>query len=162
MAAFSDPFERIQTLACLYAGYVGDPRLEEGLQKVYDTQDQNIRAQFQAINALDCFPCLKESYEKQIADAFDKEADFMDRNYAIRYLRNVPMHYELDRFLAFVMDESQPDELRMIMAEALGWFNHSYRRNEITAAFKAALSNKSFKASDQLREEMSKTIRRIG
>ena len=162
MAAFKDPFERIQNLACIYAGYVGDPRLEAGLQKVYETQDQNIRAQFQAINALDCFTCRKEINDEQIADAFDKEADFMDRNYAIRYLRNVPMHYELDRFLEFVMDESQPDELRIIMAEALGWFNHSYRRNEITAAFKAALSNKSFKASENLREEMSKTIRRIG
>lgn len=162
MLAFSDPFERIQTLGCLYAGYVGDPRLEKGLLWVYETQDQNIRAQFQAINSLDCFTYRREINEEAIADAFDRDADFMDRNWAIRYLRNTPLHYDLDRLLAFVMDASQPEDLRVIMAEALGWFNHSYRRSEITTAFKAALSNKSFSASETLREEMSKTIRRIG
>lgn len=162
MDAFSDPYERIQRMACMYAGNIGDPRLEEGLHRVLATQDQCVRVQFQADNALDCFPCYRERNEERIADAFDTGAEFMDRNWAIRYLRNTPLHYDIDRLLDFVKDESQPEELRVIMTEALGWFNHSYRRAEIVKALGDALSGQYAAGPEKLREEIQKTIHRLG
>ena len=88
------------------------------------------------------------------------EAKEKDREDSIRYLRNNPLHYDIDKYVAFVLDESQPLRLRIVMAEALGWFNRSWQRDKIREGFKVAKSNK-FKCDPALREEMLKTLKRL-
>ena len=160
MLAFKDQYEHIQRMACIYAGDNGDPRLEEGLRYVMDTQDQNVRAQYVAKNALVCFECSREKNDKMLSDIFDNEASVKERESSIRYLRNNPLHYDVDRYVAFVLDDSQPLKLRICMAEALGWFNRSWQRDKIREGFKVAKSNK-FKCDPALREEMLKTLKRL-
>lgn len=49
----------------------------------------------------------------------------------IRFVRNNPFHYQLDRYLATVADNGNSDKIRVNMAEALGWFKYSHRKGEI-------------------------------
>ena len=160
MLAFKDPYEHIQRMACIFAGDSGDPRLEEGLREVIATQDQNVRAQYVAKGALTCFECSREKNDKMLGDIFDKEAKEKDREDSIRYLRNNPLHYDVDRYVAFVLDDSQPLKLRVVMAEALGWFDRSWQREKIKDGLKVAQSG-SFKCDPQLREEICKTLKRL-
>ena len=70
MLAFKDQYEHIQRMACIYAGDNGDPRLEEGLRYMIETQDQNVRAQYAAKNSLDCYECSRAKNDKMIGDIF--------------------------------------------------------------------------------------------
>lgn len=160
MLAMGDPYEHIMRMACIYAGDNGDPRLEEGLRHVMETQDQNVRAQYVAKDALTCFECSRQRNDKMLSDIFDKEASERDREDSIRYLRNNPLHYDVQRYVDFVLDESQPLRLRVVMAEALGWFNRSWQRDKIAKGFAVAKSNK-YNCPSELREEMNKTLKRL-
>ena len=160
MLAFRDPCENIQRMACIYAGDNGDPRLEEGLEWIVKTQDQNIRVQYVATDALRSYESHKAKLEEHIAPALDKSAPLKRRISAIRMLRNTPQHYNLSKYVDVVLDSSEDDEVRICMAEALGWCNRSWQRGVVAEGFKVARSRK-FDCSDALREEMLKTLGRL-
>ena len=158
--AFDDPYEHIQRMACIYAGDNGDPRLEEGLRRVIATQDQSVRVKYVAEGALTCFESSRAKNDEYVAGIFDASASLKERVSAIRFLRNNPLHYDVDRYVAFVLDDSQPERLRVVMAEALGWFDRSWQRKKIEDGLKIALSRK-YKCPPEVREEMIKTLRRL-
>ncbi len=160
MLAFHDPYERIQRMACIYAGDNGDPRLEEGLDWIVKTQDQNVRVQYVASDALRSYESHKAELEEHLSPALDKNAPLKKRISAIRMLRNAPQHYNLSKYVDVVLDSSEDDEVRICMAEALGWCNRSWQRGVVADGFKAARSRK-FACSDALREEMLKTLGRL-
>ncbi len=97
--------------------------------------------------------------KKQEQIIFDKNAKEKDRMMAIRLLRNYPHTGGIDSYLQFVGDEGNPDSLRVIMAEALGWFNHSYRRSDIIRGCRQLLQNNQH--PEALRLELIQTINRL-
>lgn len=99
------------------------------------------------------------SKRKQEQVIFDQQAKDDDRMMAIRLLRNYPRTGGIDRYLGFIADQQNPDALRTIMAEALGWFVHSYRRTDIINGCRKLLADEEL--SDQLRAELQQTINRL-
>ncbi len=160
MLAFHDPYEHIQRMACIYAGDSGDPRLEEGLEWVASSQDQNIRAKYVATDALRSYESHKAELEEYLSPALDRGAPLKMRISAIRMMRNTPQHYNLSKYVAVVLDSTEDEEVRICMAEALGWCNRSWQRGVVAEGFKVARSRK-FDCSDALREEMLKTLGRL-
>ena len=57
----------------------------------------------------------------------------------IRYIRNNPFHFNVEAYLKLLGNETYDKEVRIHMAEALGWFNYSYRRDEIRTAMEKML-----------------------
>ena len=98
--------------------------------------------------------------EEQMQLILDRDADPTDREFAIRSLRNYPMHWRTDDLLKMVTDPTDNESLRIVMAEALGWFCHSVEREKIAATLSDCLArDKSL--SPRLRREMAKAVKRI-
>ena len=97
----------------------------------------------------------RDKADALIADAKAKDAK---RLQSIRFLRNNPRTPNLDLYLAFLADNTAPVDLRTVMAEALGWFNLSWRKNDIVAECEKLLETSQ---PEELKEELLQTINRI-
>lgn len=97
--------------------------------------------------------------ERELAAIADATAPEDVRIAAIRSIRNNNYHEYVPQYLEFVADPAQPDHLRVMMAEALGWFTLSTRRGEILAACGELLKDR--KLPPALRAELQQTVRRL-
>ncbi|MBR1538189.1 MAG: HEAT repeat domain-containing protein, partial [Bacteroidales bacterium] len=175
LRGFDDPFEGIRRESCHMAGRVGDPRFIAPLIKIETESDEVVRAQYAAGSALTQFnpadmPAgyaaskrmqrTAKRIDEQMQTILDKSADPTERESAIRSLRNYPLHWRTDELLKMVTDPTDNEDLRIVMAEALGWFCHSVQREKIAATLSECLArDKSL--SPRLRREMAKAVKRI-
>lgn len=88
----------------------------------------------------------------------DAKAKTDKRISAIRFLRNNPRTQSLDTYLAFLNDTSVPQNLRVLMAEALGWFDLSCRKADIRFFIRKMLVEGQ---PDELKEELLQTLERL-
>ena len=88
----------------------------------------------------------------------DAKAKTDKRISAIRFLRNNPRTQSLDTYLAFLNDTSVPQNLRVLMAEALGWFDLSCRKADIRSFIRKMLVEGQ---PDELKEESLQTLERL-
>jgi hypothetical protein len=109
------------------------------------------------------FDALRKSVARQqnmkrsdVEDAFNKELKPASRVSAIRGFRNAPYHDQVPQLISIIGDEQEPLEVRVAAAEALGWFNLSYRRGEILEGLQA-ISTK----EESLAKEIEQTINRV-
>ncbi len=78
---------------------------------------------------------------------------------AIRQVRNNPFHQYVEDFIQVVKEKSNPLEIRIDMAEALGWFNLSYRKNFIRRELELFLEKETM--PKELNKEIEQTINRL-
>ena len=109
------------------------------------------------------FDALRKSVARQqnmkrsdVEDAFNKELKPASRVSALRGFRNAPYHDQVPQLISIISDEQEPLEVRVAAAEALGWFNLSYRRGEILEGLQA-ISTK----DEVLAKEIEQTINRV-
>lgn len=88
----------------------------------------------------------------------DAKAKTDKRISAIRFLRNNPRTQSLDTYLTFLNDTSVPQNLRVLMAEALGWFDLSCRKADIRSFIRKMLVEGQ---PDELKEESLQTLERL-
>lgn len=77
----------------------------------------------------------------------------------IRTLRNSNMHYMVDDILEFLQKPHEDEAVTVGLLEALGWFNKSFRRDDIAKVALAMSEDK--KQSAAVRDEALKTYRRL-
>ena len=179
LKGFDDPFESIRRESCHMAGRMGDPRFLAPLIKIETESDEVVRAQYAANSAISQFnpadlpadyaatPRMQRTakrIEEQMKTILDKTAATGDdgpseREFAIRSLRNYPLHWRTDDLLKMVSDPTEDEGLRIIMAEALGWFCYSIERDKIAACLTDCLHHQHM--SPRLRREMAKAVKRI-
>ena len=88
--------------------------------------------------------------------AFDKEAKPNSRIGSIRSFRNSTYHDQIEQMLSLIANEEEPIEVRIAAAEALGWFNLSYRKQEIIDGLQG------INTTDQtLAKEIEQTLNRL-
>ena len=147
-----DAYELIRRNAAIYAGKCGDPRLAEAVVDVLLNQPESQRVNYILQGALMLLPekqgagvyfakeentsQLMQQLNKDVADNVQTLAMLQDARSpqkkqisVIRYVRNYPRHANIDAYLSIIENASQAEEVRVNMAEALGWFNYSYRKN---------------------------------
>lgn len=88
----------------------------------------------------------------------NKKAPLEDRKLMCRFLRNNAYHDFVPQYLAVLEDTSDDLRIRVMLAEALGWFNLSYRKPEIVAVCQKLLKTTNEK---ELRDELLQTINRL-
>ena len=99
---------------------------------------------------------IQKMKSSDVEDAFNKELKPNSRISAIRSFRNSTYHEQVPQMVALVADESEPQQVRIAAAEALGWFTLSYRKQEIVDGLKGiATSDK------ELQNEILQTINRL-
>lgn len=99
---------------------------------------------------------MQKMKHRDMEQLFDASAPAARRTAAIRSVRNNTYHEYVPQLIRLLQDESQPAELRIMTAEALGWFTLSARKAEIIEACRA------LRTSDkQLAAEVRQTINRL-
>ena len=99
---------------------------------------------------------IQKMKSSDVEDTFNKELKPSSRISAIRSFRNSTYHEQVPEMVALVADESEPQQVRIAAAEALGWFNLSWRKQEIVDGLKAiATSDK------ELQNEIEQTLNRL-
>ena len=89
----------------------------------------------------------------------DNTVSLKDKKMILRNFRNNPASKSINQLLQLVNDTSVDQELRLIGVEALGWFNYSYRKDDIVNGLSNLASNSN--ENEELRHEALKTINRL-
>ena len=65
----------------------------------------------------------------------------------------------MDDYLNVIRDTDNPLEVRVVMAEALGWFTNSVQRSHILSELKAMQQSNAL--PEELKAEIGQTIKRL-
>ncbi len=99
--------------------------------------------------------------EATIKEIMGKDEKLKDRISSIRTTRNYNMHEYISQFLSLLEDNSNPLEVRLNMAEALGWYTYSYRKAEIISGIEKILASNGNRLEPQLKAELQQTLLRL-
>ncbi len=88
----------------------------------------------------------------------DKSTPLSDRLDQARSIRNYNDHLHIDAYLKLIEDPTEDTELRIVMAEALGWFNYSYVKPKIITGLKEIAKTKIPKV---LKAEINQSLIRL-
>lgn len=183
-----DPYELIRRNAARYAGYTGDNALIASLVNTVLFAHESQRVQYVAQNSLlvmepkvviaeiekqantdlvkrnaeQIVKGFKDSYKKQdkfLNAIMDKNASDDSRIFAIRNLRNNNIHRQVDGLLKVLSDPQEKPLIRTTLAEALGWFEMSYRKAEIVDTMTSLLKDSSLPS--EFRSELEQSLIRL-
>ena len=136
-----------------------DPKLVENAVNDYYAKSNRYNAEAEKSDLLASLKKRRSYIEETNSEIADTTLSAKERISSIRYVRNNPSHPDLDLYLSVVADENNPDEVRVIMAEALGWFDNSIRRDEIINFCNAQLKKENNPAA--LTAEITQTLNRM-
>ena len=110
---------------------------------------------------LDFIDKTEKSFEKsmEIITGKDTSATLKAKKLELKGFRNKPATKSIGQLLQIANDSLENEELRLTAIEALGWFNYSYRKNEIIEGL-LPLTDESNK-NEAIRKEAVKTIHRL-
>jgi len=98
-------------------------------------------------------------YDRFLGVMQDKTAEPKDRISAIRFLRNYNNHLQVPTLLTLLKDQDDETEVRVVLAEALGWFRWSVQKEKIVEVLKEVGKNKA--TPKELREEIEQSLIRL-
>jgi hypothetical protein len=81
------------------------------------------------------------------------------RPFYITALKNHPYHQFTDTFCKILADEAEEEKIRVLMAEALAWFNISVNKEQIAATCKQLLDKGGM--SEELTREVTRAYSRL-
>ena len=90
----------------------------------------------------------------------DKSASPRQRMAYITSIKNNPYNQMIHDLVVIMKDKNEPEEMRMGVAEALGWYVYSERKAEIVNACKSIL-NSGEELSAEFKDELCKTVNRL-
>lgn len=94
-----------------------------------------------------------------VDNALDRERSLASRLFYLSVLRNNPYHQRVEELLELLFDPGEELELRVALAEAFGWFTHSYKRELIVE--KMGELAKEEGVEEELRSELIKSVARV-
>ena len=132
--------------------------LREALDVVKkDFTDLDIDAAVKRVE--DMIEYQQEFKRENTTTLFDNNASLKARIAASRWMRNHNYHDQIGRMLELIADKSQELELRVNVAEMLGWYNKSMFCQQISDGCKEILNDKTIE--EELRKELVQTINRV-
>lgn len=97
--------------------------------------------------------------EKSLRTILDKTAKLSERLSAVRSLRNYNNHKQISDLMTVLNDSTDDNNVRIVMAEALGWFNWSIRKAYIVSSLNRLYPNTS--SVPLLKGEVLQSIKRL-
>ena len=185
-AGLDDSYEMIRRMAARYAENYGDPGLLAELARHYMDPQETARVRYHLMNAFSLYPAdaveaaLRGAWngiwpvpadfetaasricggirnaDKDIAALADPSADAKEKSFTVGHQRNACIPAAIDPMLAIVADETQAQALRLKAAEALGWYTHSWQRQNIYDRLKEIDS-----ADEAVADEVRRSLRRL-
>ena len=102
----------------------------------------------------------KKRFDKTVEGILNKGAKEEERISDIRMTRNYNLHECIPQFLELLADKDNSLVIRLNMAEALGWYVYSYRKQEIIDGCQKIL-NDGTDLEPELKAEIEQTINRL-
>ena len=102
----------------------------------------------------------QKRYDATVKEIFDKSAKESERISDIRMTRTYNLHEASPEFLNMLTDQENSLKVKLNVAEALGWYIYSYRRQEIIDGCQKILAENS-DLEPELRAEITQTINRL-
>ena len=185
-SGLDDSYELLRRMAARYAEAYGGPELLPELARHYMDPQETARVRYHLLNALSLYPAsdvetalrtawnglwpLKDDLEtavericggirrsdSEIAALRLKGTSYKDKIFTIRHQRNACLPAAIDPMLELVADENEDKTIRLTAAEALGWYTHSSRRQEIYEALKAIKTE-----NGDVNDEIYRSLRRL-
>ena len=186
LLGLDDPYEMIRRMAANYAEKNGDPQLLDAIARHYLDPQESSRVRMHLLNALALYPAgdvekaLRAAWggiwptatdfdavvaricngirssDDDIAALSDSGADAKEKMFTIRRQRNACIPSAVEPMLALLADDGADIKLRAAAAEALGWYTHSWRRQEVYNQLK-----KLQVAAPEAADEIQRSIRRL-
>ncbi|MBR1539171.1 MAG: hypothetical protein IJ636_06660 [Bacteroidales bacterium] len=151
-----DDYELLQRLAALTAAVSGDPALEETVQKLAEAPATSPRVAFQLKGGL---PAWRPSAHllEEFRALTDSAATLRDKRFTVQAQRNNCNPFCVGPMLQWFR-QCDDAQMRRDIAETLGWYRYSYKKQEILEACRALLGEEKDSA---VRSEIEKTLRRL-
>ena len=149
---------RVQMSANKALGLYPKEKVEKAVEDFYAKADRLNKAEEKArlLRSLERMFVQEEKTHRILMDATASEKE---RISAIRIVRNYTYHFRVDDYLNLLRDAGNPVEVRVVMAEALGWFNNSVQRPHILEVMKAMQQSNGL--PEDLKAEIEQTIKRL-
>lgn len=145
MFPVQEVIKELEALSVKYYGVVLDP--------VYALRQQQIGERIKKLTD------KKSNRWLTFADIPDTGLPLKKQISMIRYVRNNPYHFNVEAYLKLLRNKAYAPEVRVNMAEALGWFNYSYRKEEIRTALEDMIKRDDLPVTVQ--QEIRQTINRL-
>lgn len=160
VAALVDHNERlrVQMSANKALGLYPKEKVEKVIDDFYAKADRLNKTEEKArlLKSLERMFVQEAKTHKAVMDTTAPEAE---RISAIRTVRNYTFHFHVDDYLNVIRDINNPLEVRVVMAEALGWFTNSVQRPHILGEMKAMQQSNDL--PKELKAEIEQTIKRL-
>lgn len=160
VAALVDHNERlrVQMSANKALGLYPKEKVEKVIDDFYAKADRLNKTEEKArlLKSLERMFVQEAKTHKAVMDTTAPEAE---RISAIRTVRNYTFHFHVDDYLNVIRDTNNPLEVRVVMAEALGWFTNSVQRPHILSEMKAMQQSNAL--PEELKAEIEQTIKRL-
>lgn len=160
VAALVDHNERlrVQMSANKALGLYPKEKVEKVVDAFYANADRLNKTEEKArlLKSLERMFVQEAKTHKAVMDTTAPEAE---RISAIRTVRNYTFHFHVDDYLNVIRDINNPLEVRVVMAEALGWFTNSVQRPHILGEMKAMQQSNDL--PKELKAEIEQTIKRL-
>lgn len=105
------------------------------------------------------YEAQKERQQNRLDVIMDKDASAEERIFGVRNLRNYNNHKQVEDLLLVLSDNSDDTQVRIVLAEALGWFRWSIKRPELLKTLHEIYKDKSL--PNELRSEVHQSILRL-
>lgn len=128
----------------------------------FEKQLSQSSAIYDKARAKDQFFKRIESRERLAAGSLnltDKKMKKGERLFSVSFLRNNNYHTPVERYLATLADKSEDSLIRLRLAEALGWYTYSYKKQIIIDSCKKIASEEP--DGSALKNELIKTANRL-
>jgi hypothetical protein len=155
---FTNMSERVEFNYSNNIGFFDD----EKLLAEFDKQVPEVKTIIKAIEIIpqirEVFERSNERYDETVEVITNPESSQKSLYNNIRNLRNYNYHLGVPVFLKF-LDESEDQELRQMLIEALGWFNLSVEKQQIIDYCNKLANDEA--ESEEIRQEAKKTVIRL-
>lgn len=156
--AFTNMSERVEFNYINALAFFDKEKLKDEFQKqckedsIYHLTDENKN------NIMEVFEKSDQLFQYTLKKITDSTANAKQKLNGIRMLRNYNFHTAVEHFLEF-LNTNKNEELQVAMIEALGWFNLSYKKQEIIDYCKNIEIDD--QSSKQIKQEAHRTILRL-
>ncbi|NCD09692.1 MAG: hypothetical protein EOL98_09745 [Negativicutes bacterium] len=155
---FSDESQRVQ-----YAAQGSLPMFSMEMIREEITRQTNgsslLKSEEAAGEVISYFESQEKRYGRYLNVMQDTTAEPGERISALRFLRNYNNHRQVPALLTILKDQGDDSEVRVVLAEALGWFRWSVQKETIVEALKAVRKEK--QTSQELRDEIDQSLIRL-
>jgi len=151
-----DSYELLQRLATMTAAVNGDPTLSQTVARLAGDPSVSPRVVFQLKSCESAFSPSEHTME-EFAALTDPDTPARDKRFVIQAQRNQCNPFCVEPMLQWFR-QCDDVQMRTAIAETLGWYRYSYKKEEILGACRELLQSET---EATVRNELQKTIRRL-